>query len=154
MLRWILAAMAAAFCALAVAQQYKWVDRDGRVGYGDVPPPGARVTRLRPPPAAPAAPAAAAAPKDAGKPLSPEAAFQKRQKEAREREEKAGKERAEAETRRVNCEQAQASLRYLQSGQRATTMNASGERVFLDDDQRAAETERAQRAVNEWCANS
>jgi len=149
MLRWIAAAMAAAFCTLAVAQQYRWVDRDGRIGYGDVPPPGAQVTRLRPPPAAPAAPAAAR--KDSEKPLSPEAAFQKRQKEAREQEEKSAKGRAEAETRRVNCEQAQASLRYLQSGQRATTTTATGERVFLDDDQRGAETERAQRAVNEWC---
>lgn len=149
MLRWIAAAMTAAFCTLAVAQQYKWVDRHGRIGYGDVPPPGAKVTRLRPPPAVPAAPAAAR--KDAEKPLSPEAAFQKRQKEAREEEEKLAKERAEAETRRTNCEQAQASLRYLQSGQRATTMSGSGERVFLNDDQRAAETERAQRAVNEWC---
>jgi hypothetical protein len=146
MLRWIAAAMAAAFCTLAVAQQYRWVDRDGRIGYGDVPPPGAQVTRLRPPPAAPAA-----ARKDSEKPLSPEAAFQKRQKEAREQEEKSAKGRAEAETRRVNCEQAQASLRYLQSGQRATTTTATGERVFLDDGQRGAETERAQRAVNEWC---
>ena len=145
MVRWIAAAMAA-FCTLALAQQYKWVDRDGRIGYGDVPPPGAKVQRLRPPPAA-----SAAARKDAEKPLSPEAAFQKRQKEAREQEEKATKERVEAETRRVNCEQAQASLRYLQSGQRATTTTATGERVFLDDDQRAGETARAQRAVNEWC---
>ncbi len=145
MVRWIAAAMAA-FCTLALAQQYKWVDRDGRIGYGDVPPPGAKVQRLRPPPTAPAA-----ARKDAEKPLSPEAAFQKRQKEAREQEEKATNERAEAETRRVNCEQAQASLRYLQSGQRATTTTATGERVFLDDDQRAGETARAQRAVNEWC---
>ncbi|MGH8724443.1 MAG: DUF4124 domain-containing protein, partial [Burkholderiales bacterium] len=30
----------ALFAAAATAQQYKWIDQDGRVRYGDVPPPG------------------------------------------------------------------------------------------------------------------
>jgi len=87
------------FATAASAQQFRWVDKDGRVQYGDVPPPGAKVTRLKPPPTGSAPAPASAAKKDAQKPLSPEAAFQKRQKEAKEEADKAGKERAEADVR-------------------------------------------------------
>jgi hypothetical protein len=134
------------FATAACAQQFRWVDKDGRVQYGDTPPPGVKTTRLRPPPGG-SAPAPASAAK---KPLSPEASFQKRQKDAKEEEDKAAKERT-AEVRRSNCEAAQASLRQIQSGQRMMTMNAAGERVFLDDAARAREEERAQKAVSESC---
>ena len=146
--RLIVLMAAAALAASAAAQQYKWIDKDGKVEYGDTPPPGAKATRLKPPAAAPKPPAPA---KDA---LSPEAAFQKRQMERREQEEKAAKERETAEARRLNCAQAQASLRQLQSGQRIASVNAAGERIFLDDQQRAREIERAQQAVSGWCGPS
>jgi Domain of unknown function (DUF4124) len=134
----------------AVAQQYKWVDKDGKVQYGDTPPPGVKPTPLKPPPGPSQAPPAAAK-KDAEKALSPEAAFRKRQQEAKDNDDKAAKERADAESKRTNCEAAQATLRQMQSGQRMSTMNAAGERVFIDDEQRARETERAQKSVTEWC---
>jgi hypothetical protein len=140
-----------AFAAAASAQQYKWVDRDGKVRYGDVPPPGVKATPLKPPPAPPSGAVSAAKKGEKDKPLSPEAAFRKRQQEQQEQEQKAAKERAEAETKRVNCEQAQANLRTIDSGQRIARTNAAGERVFLEDDQIAKERERAQRAVSEWC---
>jgi hypothetical protein len=140
------------FTAGAYAQQFKWVDKDGRLQYGDVPPPGVKAQRLRPPPSgSAAAPSSSAAKKDGEKALSPEAAFQKRQKEAKELEDKAGKDRAEAETQRLNCMAAQSQVRQIQSGQRITGTNAAGERVFLDDSQRALELERAQKAVSESC---
>ena len=146
----LLFAVSLAFAAAATAQQYKWVDKDGKVLYGDTPPPGVQATPLKPPAGAPAAPAPAAK-KDAAKDLSPEAAFRKRQQERQEGEEKSAKERADAESKRVNCEQSQASLRTLQSGARVATTNAAGERIFIDDEERAKEIERTQRAVNEWC---
>jgi hypothetical protein len=147
----LLCALGLAFAALALAQQYKWVDQDGKVRYGDTPPPGVQATPLKPAVSAPAAPRAAAK-KDSGTTeLSPEAAFRKRQQERQEKEEKAAKERTDAEAKRVNCERSQASLRSLQSGQRITTTNAAGERVFIDDEERAKEIERTQRAVNDWC---
>jgi hypothetical protein len=31
------------------------------------------------------------------------------------------------------------------------TTNAAGERVFMDDEQRARDMDRAQRAVAQWC---
>ncbi|HSU65087.1 MAG TPA: DUF4124 domain-containing protein [Burkholderiales bacterium] len=146
----LLLAVGMAFAAVAMAQQYKWVDANGRVQYGDTPPPGVQATPLKPPPGGASAPAAA--PKmDATKDLSPEAAFRKRQQERQEAEEKAAKDRTDAEAKRVNCEQSQASLRTLQSGQRISTTNAAGERVFIGDEERAKEIERTQRAVNDWC---
>ena len=140
---------ALAFSGAAAAQQYKWVDADGKIRYGDTPPPGVKATPLKPPPAAPQPPAAAS--KD--KALTPEAAFQKRQREREEEVEKAAKERTAADAKRQNCEQARVNLRQLQSGQRIATMNATGERAFLDDGQRARDTERAQKAVSEWCGS-
>ena len=152
MKRTLLLLVAMGFTAGASAQQFKWVDKDGRTQYGDTPPPGVKATRIKPPPAGTAtAPAAPAASKDGKKPLSPEAGFQKRQQE-REAEEKKANETAEADAaRRQNCESAQAQVRTIQSGQRMSTTNAQGERVFLDDSQIAAELARAQKAVAESC---
>ena len=143
------------FCAASLlatsgfAQQYKWVDKDGKVRYGDTPPPGAKASLLKPPSGTPAAPAAAG--KKGEKPLTPEEAFQKRQKEQQEQAQKAEKERADSEANRTNCEIARANLRQLQSGERVATTNAAGERVYLDDIQRAKDTERAQKNVSDWC---
>ena len=141
--------------APALAQQYKWVDKDGKVRYGDLPPAGVKVTPVKPPSGAPAAAAAAAAPAAAGKkdekPLSPEEAFQKRQKERQDAEQKASKASAEADAKKLNCENAQANLRQLESGQRMSTMSAGGERGYMDDAQRSKEIERTRKAVSDWC---
>jgi len=150
--------VALAFSGVASAQLYKWVDKNGHVQYGDTPPAdAARVTRLKPPPPGSASAPSAAAKKDAAgkdkgeKALTPEQAFQKRQKERQEAEQTAAKERAEADQKRAGCEQAQASLRQLQSGTRLSTVNAQGERVFIDDDARAKQIEQAQKSVADWC---
>ena len=152
MKRVFLVLAALAFAAAASAQTYKWVDKDGKTRYGDTPPPGVKATPIRGP-SGPAAPAATESKKGASKdkPLSPEAAFRKRQEDQKEADEKASKERAEADVRRQNCESARANLRQLESGQRMSTVNASGERVFIDDNERAAQTQRAQKAVSEFC---
>lgn len=144
-----------ASASLALGQQFKWVDKDGRVQYGDSPPPGAKVTRLKPPAAGtPTATSTSPAAKDGkkDKPLSPEEAFQKRQKEAKEQQEKSAKEQADANTKKENCARAQDQLRTLSSGQRITRIDQKGERQFLDDQQLAAEQSRAQAAVREACS--
>ena len=138
----------AGFAAGALAQQYKWTDESGRVRYGDVPPPGVKVTPLRPPPAAPA-PAPAA--KEGDKPLSPEAAFRKRQEDAAKERDKQAKADHEAQLKRENCLRAQDALRTLETGQRVARTDTKGERYFLDDAQVAQETARARQSVKEWC---
>jgi len=150
MKRLLLVAVALAFSAGVAAQTYKWVDNDGKVRYGDTPPPGVKAQRLKPPPG-PAQPPAAAP--DGKKALTPEAAFRKRQQEREEADQKAAKEKDDAERKRENCEGAQARLRLLESGQRITTTNAAGEREFISDEQRARDIERTRKAVSEACGS-
>jgi hypothetical protein len=141
-----------AFSALAggaAAQQYKWVDKDGRVRYGDVPPPGVKATPLRPPPRISSP--AAAAPKDGKQALSPEAAFRKRQEESQKKGEQAAKEEQMAQAKRENCERAQEALRTLESGQRISRVDSKGERYFLEDAQIQQEAARARQLVQQNC---
>ena len=151
MKRTFLLIVAMGFAASAFAQQFRWVDKDGRVQYGDTPPPGVKATRLKPPPPGAAPPAAPAAATKDGKPLSPEAAFRKRQQEREEAEKKAAQASSDEATRRANCEAAQGQIRQIQTGQRISSVNAQGERVFLEDAQIARELERAQRAAADNC---
>jgi len=147
---WLFVVMMGLATAVA-AQAYKWIDEKGKVRYGDQPPPGVKATPLRgPPPPSSPAPSSAAS-KSGQKPLTPEQAFQKRQQERADAEKKAAKASTEDETKRVNCQQAQAALRTLQSGQRISTTNEAGERVYLNDDERDRETVRVQQSVREWC---
>lgn len=156
MKRLLLSAVACAFATVAIAQQYKWTDKDGRTQYGDNPPPGVNATRIKGPanpPAAPSAPASGS--KDVGKdgkPLTPEQAFRKRQQEREEADKKDAEKQQQAAIKQKNCESAQASLRQLESGQRIGQINAQGERVFMEDDQRAKATQNAQKAVADWCS--
>jgi hypothetical protein len=148
----------------ASAQQYKWVDRNGRVQYGDTPPPGVSAQPLRGSarPAAPApaeaaegepAPAAGDAAAKKGPPTIAErdAEFRKRREEAEKEQQKQAKAEQEAKTRKDNCERAQAAARFLESGQRVTRTDAKGERYFLDDAAIASEAARARQMVKEWC---
>jgi hypothetical protein len=83
MKRLLILVAALAFSAGAAAQLYKWKDKDGKIRYGDTPPPGAEVSTLKAPAGGTPPPAgdAAKAEGKAEKALSPEAAFQKRQQE-------------------------------------------------------------------------
>ena len=143
------------FAASAFAQQYKWRDADGKVRYGDVPPPGVKAERLRAPAAGTAsAPAPSAAGKNnaGGKPLTPEQAFQKRQEDAAKDRDTQAKSDQAAQQKREHCERAQAALRTLESGQRVSRTNAQGERYFLDEAAVAQETEKARQVVQQSCS--
>lgn len=150
--RLFIAALALGFCAAAAAQQYKWVDQNGKTQYGDVPPPGVQAQRLKPPPSG-TAPAPAAAAKKGDKPLSPEAAYRKRQEDAQKENEKTEKAEQEAAARRENCARAQEQLRQLETGQRIARTDAKGERYFLDDAQVTQEMARTRQIVQASCSN-
>jgi hypothetical protein len=149
----LLLAALLAFAAGASAQQYKWVDRNGRVQYGDVPPPGANATPLRGPAARPApeAPSSDEAARKGPPSLADrEAEFRKRREEAGKEREKQAKAAQQAEEKRRNCEDAHASLRTLESG-RVSRTNAQGERYFMEDAEIQREMERARQAIRESC---
>ena len=138
------------FSTAAAAQQYKWVDKDGKVRYGDVPPPGANATRLKPPPPG-AAPAPQAAQKEGAKPLTPEAAFRKRQEDSQKASDKQAQADQEKSLNQENCSRARETLSALESGQRISRTDAKGERYYLEDAQIAQETARARESVKQYC---
>ena len=144
------AAILLACNGLALAQQYKWVDADGKVRYGDVPPPGVKAQRLKPPASGPS-PSSPASVKGE-KPLSPEAAYRKRQEDAQKERDKGAQAEQEASAKRENCNRAQESLRTLESGQRIARTDSKGERYYLEDAQIAQETARARQLVKESCS--
>ncbi len=145
------------FTAVASAQMYRWVDKDGKVHYTNTPPPPGVKAKTIIAPAGPSAPAASpdATAEDARKgPLTPveqEQAFRKRQMDAQKAQEKTEQARKDTEAKQENCARARESLATFESGQRISRTNAQGERYYLEDDARAAETEKARATVRDWC---
>ena len=142
-------------CGTAGAQAYRWVDKDGKVRYGDSPPPGVKATSIKGAAAAPA-PAPSATPAKDGKaapkpPVDPTQAFNERQLKAKEDAAKAEQGRAEREEKQRNCERAQGNLRSLESGQRIASTNAQGERTYLDDASRQSQIDEMKAEVGRSC---
>src|SRR4051812_25213863 len=142
-----------AFCVLpwiallaagtASAQVYKCVDPNGKTVYLQSPcPPGqsSKVIRATPP-AAPETPPAKPGDKP---PLTPDQAFQKRQKDRQEADKKSGEEQAEAKRKEEACQRAREQVARFDSGVRIAAVDAKGERYFLDDAQLAQEKARAE----------
>lgn len=167
----LLAALALAAAAIAgpAAAQWAWKDDNGRVVYSDRPPPSGvksdRIVRqpsnaqtVLPPgqagadagtkPAADAKAAASNAPKTLAE---QEMEFRKRQQERADAEKKANEEQAKAAAKATECERAKGYLKAVEEGQRIARTDASGNREFLDDSQRAAEAERARKIVQSTC---
>jgi len=143
-----LAALAAA--APASAQVYKCVDESGKTVYLQSPCPAGQSSKVisRQAPADEAPPA----PKPGAKaPLTPEQAYQKRQKERAEADKKTADESADARRKQEACQRAREALVRFESGGRISGVDSKGERYFLEDSQIAQEKAKAQAAVNEWC---
>ncbi|HYR33378.1 MAG TPA: DUF4124 domain-containing protein [Burkholderiales bacterium] len=143
-----LAALAAA--APASAQVYKCVDESGKTVYLQSPCPAGQSSKVisRQAPADEAPPA----PKPGAKaPLTPEQAYQKRQKERAEADKKTADESADARRKQEACQRAREALVRFESGGRISSVDSKGERYFLEDSQIAQEKAKAQAAVNEWC---
>jgi hypothetical protein len=77
--------------------------------------------------------------------------FRKRKAESDKSQAKAEQERKDAEEGKRNCEDARNQLNALESGQRMSRVDASGERIPLDDEMRAQEIEKARKSVQSWC---
>jgi hypothetical protein len=131
---------------LAHAEIVKWVDDKGEVHYSDQPPATAKTPKTlniknQPGASAPAQKSLA----------DQELEFRKRQMEAEDAAKKAAEDKKQAEIAQQNCASARANLKMLQDGVRMTKYNEKGERVFLDDADRAKAIAEAQRAVSDWC---
>ncbi|MFZ4289690.1 DUF4124 domain-containing protein [Variovorax sp. HJSM1_2] len=153
---------AVAFSASAFGQ-WQWLDHDGKKVFSDRPPPADIADKnilKRPPGSRPAMPSAALAasaapgasaaiPKISG--VDPALEEKKKQAEATE----AAKKKQEAEqlvvARMENCTRAKQAKATFDSGVRITRTNAQGEREYLDDNARAAETKRLQEIIMTDC---
>jgi type IV secretory pathway VirB10-like protein len=154
----IVIAIAMFTCATAAMAQYVWLNDKGIKQYSDMPPPPSvpnskilKTPRGVPPATTPAEPAEADS--DTAKKAAPpttadkDAEYQKRRAEQAEKDKKADEKAKQEAAKKKNCESAQAYNRALASGERISRVNASGEREYLSDEQRAAGQKEAQRAL-------
>ena len=148
-MRAIILLILAGMSAVAVAQVYSWRDASGKMHYSDTPPPGVDAKKLHAPGAQTGSSSQTGT---AGRSFAEQdLSFRKRKMDADKARAKADQERIAAEDAKRNCEDARMQLNALESGQRMSRVNASGERIPLDDDMRDQEIEKAKKAVQSWC---
>ena len=144
--------------ALSANAQWQWLDSGGRKVFSDRPPtqeiPEKNILK-RPAVSAhtattSATPAGSAMPpKPSGK--DPELEKKKAQAETAEAAKKQAEEQKNASIKAENCERAKRAQAALQSGVRIAQVNAQGEREFMSDETREAETQRTQSIVASNC---
>ncbi len=157
----------ALLAAATLAQaQFVWIDDKGLRQYSDRPPPPsvplarilkgpglaaqkAAATAAAAPATASAAAAPASAPAAKAEPTTAQrnADFRKRQADAATEEQKA----ADASKRQSDidkhCKELRQSKKILESGRRIGTTDKAGEPGYMDDAERAAQLQKAQRAL-------
>ena len=139
---WALAALPAA------AAMYKWVDEKGVTHYSESPPPdGRKATKVEPKVVPPSGPGAA--PVDWKK----REQDSRKQRIEREQADEASKARAHNEyAERANrCNQAKRDLEVLNLQVPVYSKNERGERVYVEDKDRAAEMAAARRIIEANC---
>jgi len=158
--------------ATVTAQVYKWVDKDGKVQYSDIPPPadakGAAPKKLdtRVPSNALEVPSTSGKTaadgkakkdsktpaKDGPKTLADKAKdFDKRRTDEADAAKKTAEIERVAKANKERCTEATNFLRDIESGRPLAASDEKGERVILDDAGRSAQMDRARKAMTESC---
>lgn len=127
------------FNGIADADVYKWVDKDGKIQYSDQPPLSGEAKKMKKKTkdttnAAPALTGTGAKPAAA---VDQEVEFRKRKMEKEEAEKKKQAEQEIAEKNKGYCNSLRGELKAHQDGVRIVQYNEKGERVALDDSERA-----------------
>jgi len=144
--RLVLGALLLLAVAAAQAQVYRWVDSNGRVQYSDRKPTEAKSAQeVR------NTVSAIGSQSGTGSAAEREQDFQKRRQEQTESQQKQQQAATEQRQKAENCQRARENLAALQSGQRIARFTPSGERVYLEDNDRAAEVARTQQLVQANC---
>ncbi|MBU4423378.1 MAG: DUF4124 domain-containing protein [Gammaproteobacteria bacterium] len=165
----VLLAFACAW-SMGASAQWQWIDKDGRKVFSDRAPPldipdksilkqpggnpGARADQKPVLATAAAAEAAAAAstPKVPAPGKDKELEEKKAQAEAAEAAKKKAEEEKLAKAKADNCARARQAKATFESGRLITHTNAQGERVFLDEATRKAESKRIDGIMASDCA--
>jgi len=148
MKRLILAALVLAIAPAAFAQLYKYTDKDGKTVYTDQPPANTDPKQIR----VQTAPAAPAAPSDAPKTATAkDKELEKGRKEASEKAKKAEETAQREKDNEERCANATSNYKQYEAGGRFTKRTESGERVFMDEAEQAAEKEKARSIMERVC---
>lgn len=143
--------------------QYVWIDAKGTRQYSDRPPPPGTPPhkilkapgRLATIPTPEASDDTAAPGADAAKPQRPptlaerDKAFRERQKQAAEQERKDADEQDRRRDLAARCEAARDAHAQLASGMRIPRIGKDGERSYMSDEERAAQTARMEKILRE-----
>jgi hypothetical protein len=131
-------------CPLSAFAQYAWLDETGVKQFSDrPPPPNVPASRILKQPGGVPRPVS-----DEEQPSSEKAAptlaernaeFKKRQAEREDREKKGNESTQHSQDTERNCHRARDYQRSLDSGERIARLDGSGNRVYLNDEQRATE---------------
>lgn len=149
-------------CASAAWSQYIWLNEKGVKQYSDTAPPASVPNSkiLKSPKgsstaSAPAQPTEETEKDSDSTKKAPQtiaeknADFQKRKAEQAEKDKEAEAKTKQAADKKINCERANNYKRVLDSGERISRMDKSGERAYLSDEERAHETRENKRALDE-----
>jgi len=149
MKRSIVLLLALAIAPAALAQLYKYVDKDGKTVYSDQPPTNVEAKQINVPSSRPAsAPASSSGPKSA---LERDKEMEKSRKEVAEKQKKSGEAAEKAAQAEQRCATLRSNYQIYAEGGRIQKLNAQGERVLLSDDEIEAERARSRREMDEAC---
>jgi Domain of unknown function (DUF4124) len=155
----LLLVFAACFVSLSAVAQWQWIDASGRKVFSDRPPgaevpekniikqPSTRIKINADDANASAVPAATKSSEGIDKGLMEK----KKQADAAEAAKRKTDEDRVASAKADNCNRARQAKVGLDSGTRISRINDKGEREFLDDSARAAESQRNQSTIDSDC---
>jgi len=146
MKRIIVAAIVLTLSPLAMAQLYKYVDKDGKTVYSDTPPANVDSKQIKvqtAPPAPSAAPAKSA--------LEQDKELEKARKKGREDAKKTEDKEANAQAQEERCAGARNNYAIYLEGTRLMKRTPSGERVFMEEAEIATEKEKARVEMEKAC---
>jgi hypothetical protein len=151
MKRIIIVSIALALSPAAVAQLYKYVDKDGKTVYSDQPPPNIDSKQINVPSSGRPSTTGAEAPKSA---LERDKDLEKSREEARDKLKKAAEVERKAAEAEYRCSQAKGAYATYAEGGRIHKYNDKGEREYLGDAEIEAERARTRREMDEACKKS
>ena len=148
-IRRILAALLVLACGSAAAALYKWVDEKGVTHYTEEPPPDRKATKIEIRSDGPPAKA------EKGESWKDKEIDFRRRRLEKERSDAASEAQAKkaAAVRHQNCLRARDALDTLAHGHPVYRVNEKGERVYMEEAERDAETKRWRTEVDTWCGS-
>lgn len=147
MKRLIILAFVAALAPAALAQLYKYVDKDGKTVYSDTPPANTDSKQINVPVSRPAdaPPAAAKSAVERDKDL------EKGRKAASDKQKKSDEEAARMAQNELRCTQLKGNYEMYVQGGKIQKTNDKGEREIMSDAEIESARERTRREMEEAC---